>query len=123
MEPVRRPQALHPSGLSRELLDDQHRVSDERRDYLGEGGVAIELENVTSDENGPQGEDLAELLTKGINELGIFRFRQNSEFWDFPRDAPPRYQSIGFFREVSVWEFLTGSQWTPLFKVCDVLTR
>lgn len=26
------------------------------------------------------------------------------------------WESIGFFREVSVWEFLTGSQWTPLFK-------
>ena len=26
------------------------------------------------------------------------------------------WESIGFFREVSVWEFLTGSRWTPLFK-------
>ena len=26
------------------------------------------------------------------------------------------WESIGFFREVSPWEFLTGSQWTPLFK-------
>jgi phosphate transport system permease protein len=25
-------------------------------------------------------------------------------------------QSLGFFREVSVWEFLTGTQWTPLFR-------
>lgn len=25
-------------------------------------------------------------------------------------------QSLGFFREVSAWEFLTGTQWTPLFK-------
>jgi hypothetical protein len=68
------------------------------RDYLGEGEAAVQLENVTSDENGPQGEDLDEILTKGDNELGIFRFRQNSEIWDFPRDAPPRYQPIGFFR-------------------------
>jgi len=26
------------------------------------------------------------------------------------------WESTGFFREVSVWEFLTGTQWTPLFK-------
>ena len=26
------------------------------------------------------------------------------------------WESIGFFREVSPWEFLTGTQWTPLFK-------
>jgi phosphate transport system permease protein len=26
------------------------------------------------------------------------------------------YESIGFFAEVSPWEFLTGTQWTPLFK-------
>ncbi|MBN1220925.1 MAG: hypothetical protein JXM69_18530 [Anaerolineae bacterium] len=68
------------------------------RDYLGESDVAIELEQVTNDENGPNGEDLDEILSKGAQELGIFRFRENSEIWDFPRDAPPRYQPIGFFR-------------------------
>ncbi len=26
------------------------------------------------------------------------------------------WESIGFFREVSPWEFLTGTQWTPLFR-------
>ncbi len=26
------------------------------------------------------------------------------------------WESIGFFREVSPWEFLTGTQWTPQFK-------
>jgi phosphate transport system permease protein len=26
------------------------------------------------------------------------------------------WESTGFFREVSAWEFLTGTQWTPLFK-------
>jgi phosphate transport system permease protein len=26
------------------------------------------------------------------------------------------WESFGFFREVSVWEFLTGTEWTPLFK-------
>ena len=25
------------------------------------------------------------------------------------------YESIGFFRNVSLWEFLTGTEWTPLF--------
>ena len=25
------------------------------------------------------------------------------------------YEALGFFKEVSVWEFLTGRQWTPLF--------
>ena len=25
------------------------------------------------------------------------------------------YESIGFFRQVSLWEFLTDRQWTPLF--------
>ncbi len=26
------------------------------------------------------------------------------------------WESIGFFRDVSPWEFLTGTKWTPLFK-------
>jgi phosphate transport system permease protein len=26
------------------------------------------------------------------------------------------WESVGFFREVSAWEFFTGTQWTPLFK-------
>ena len=26
------------------------------------------------------------------------------------------YESVGFFQHVSPWEYLTGSQWTPLFK-------
>lgn len=26
------------------------------------------------------------------------------------------YESLGFFREVTPWEFLTGTRWTPLFK-------
>jgi phosphate transport system permease protein len=25
------------------------------------------------------------------------------------------YEALGFFKDVSVWEFLTGTQWTPLF--------
>jgi phosphate transport system permease protein len=26
------------------------------------------------------------------------------------------WESVGFFREVTLWEFLTGTKWTPLFK-------
>ncbi len=26
------------------------------------------------------------------------------------------WESVGFFRDVSPWEFLTGTQWTPLFR-------
>jgi phosphate transport system permease protein len=26
------------------------------------------------------------------------------------------WESVGFFREVSAWEFFTGTKWTPLFK-------
>ncbi len=69
-----------------------------RRDYLSEGQVSYDLTNVTIDQNGPQGADLPEILVRGTKELSIFRFRENSELWDFPRDAPPRYQPIGFFR-------------------------
>jgi hypothetical protein len=68
------------------------------RDYLSETTVSYELLPVTEDENGPYDEDLDELLVRGGKELGIFRFNQNSEIWDFPRDAPPRYEAIGFFR-------------------------
>ena len=68
------------------------------RDYVSEGSVLLELKDVTADENGPKGSDLKEILVKGSNELSIFRFRENSEAWDYPRDAPPRYQPIGFFR-------------------------
>jgi len=25
------------------------------------------------------------------------------------------YEALGFFKDVSIWEFLTGKQWTPLF--------
>src|SRR5688572_8672361 len=27
------------------------------------------------------------------------------------------YESLGFFAQVSLWEFLTGTEWTPLFSV------
>ncbi|RME76393.1 MAG: hypothetical protein D6784_05965 [Chloroflexi bacterium] len=69
------------------------------RDYLSEGDAEVSLFDVTdTDTNGPNGENLPELLVQGDNELSIFRFQQNSEPWDFPRDIPPRYDPIGFFR-------------------------
>lgn len=68
------------------------------RDYLGEDQVTFDMQPVTADQNGPGNVDLEEILVKGNRELAIFRFRQNSDPWDFPRDAPPRYQPIGFFR-------------------------
>jgi hypothetical protein len=68
------------------------------RDYVSENGVSLELKDITTDQNGPKGTDLKEIMVWGANELSIFRFKENSETWDFPRDAPPRYQPLGFFR-------------------------
>jgi hypothetical protein len=68
-------------------------------DYLSEGRTRLDLADVTTaDANGPAGQNLPELMVHGDRELGIFRYRQNSEEWDFPRDAPARYEPIGFFR-------------------------
>ncbi len=68
------------------------------RDYLSEGEAELDVVQVTVDQNGPNTEDLPEILVHGERELSIFHFQQNSEEWDFPRDAPPRYQPLGFFR-------------------------
>jgi hypothetical protein len=73
------------------------------RDYLAEDGggagqPTFALMPVTQDQNGPNSTDLPEILIKSTRELAIFRYRNNSEVWDFPRDAPPRYEAIGFFR-------------------------
>ncbi|MEM7345741.1 MAG: hypothetical protein AAF485_15970 [Chloroflexota bacterium] len=68
------------------------------RNYLGEGVAFVSLDDITEDSNGPNGEDLSEILVEGPTELTMFRFRQNSAEWDFPRDAPARYEPIGFFR-------------------------
>jgi hypothetical protein len=71
------------------------------RDYVSEDALlppTFELEQITADQNGPGGSDLPEIVIHGPRELSIFRFRENSEPWDFPRDAPPRYESVGFFR-------------------------
>ncbi len=64
------------------------------RDYLGEGSASIEMTQVLDSEEIPQ------VMIWGANRtsLNIFKFQDNSETWDFPRDAPPRYQPIGFFK-------------------------
>ncbi|MCB9077324.1 MAG: hypothetical protein H6631_07015 [Anaerolineaceae bacterium] len=70
------------------------------RDYLSDQPRALDFStaDVVIDQNGENNTDVSELLISDDNTLSIFRFVQNSEPWDFPRDAPPRYQAIGFFR-------------------------
>jgi hypothetical protein len=68
------------------------------RDYLSEGKPTLSMQDVTTDKNGPNDTDVKEILVQGARELSIFRFQENSAQWDFPRDSPPRYQPIGFFR-------------------------
>jgi hypothetical protein len=74
------------------------------RDYLSEEAISIEFQPVTDDQNGPQGNNLDEIMIWGsanldmFNELALFRFHQNSQEWEFPRDDPARYESLGFFR-------------------------
>lgn len=75
------------------------------RNYLIRGRAIFDLVQITSDENGPNGEDLEELIVQGGDTLAMFRFRQNSGEWDYPRDIPPRYQSVGFFRGSAGVEF------------------
>lgn len=69
----------------------QLRVPD--RDYLSEGSVSLSLTQIPVDGEGPQ-----EILVQGNRELSIFRFEENSKAWEPPRDDPPRYKAIGFFR-------------------------
>lgn len=71
------------------------------RNYLSEEqvfGPGLTIQELATDHNGPDGSNMPELIIQGLNELTIFRHRNNSDFWDFPRDAPGRYQAIGFFR-------------------------
>ncbi|MEW5959395.1 MAG: hypothetical protein AB1801_16860 [Chloroflexota bacterium] len=78
------------------------------RDYLAEDGAekpTFTRKQVTSDQNGPDDSDLPEILIQSKNELSIFRYKNNSEPWDFPRDVPPRYEAIGFFRGSGGVEF------------------
>jgi hypothetical protein len=49
-------------------------------------------------------------MVEGWGELSIFSFRQNSAEWDYPRDAPPRYQPIGFFAGAAGVNFDSGSK-------------
>lgn len=90
------------------------------RDYLAEdGGLSgqptFELVEVTQDQNGPNLTDLPEILIESTRELAIFRYRNNSEIWDFPRDAPPRYEAIGFFRGSGGVEFDEQSKRVTVF--------
>ena len=63
------------------------------RDYLSEGAINIGFAQIPPETMGPE-----EILVRGVNELSIFRFVQNTQEWESPRDNPPRYQNIGFFR-------------------------
>lgn len=67
------------------------------RDYLSEGAISprFELLEVTAAPN--EATSTNELKISDSNHISIFQFVQNSEAWDFPRDAPPRYQPIGSF--------------------------
>jgi len=68
------------------------------RNFLSRGAINnIQLQDIVVGQNGPTGNDLPEVLVQGDSELSIFAFLQNSSEWDFPRDAPPRYQPLGFF--------------------------
>ena len=66
------------------------------QEYLSEGTVSIEMHQVATSADNP--DDPLEVVIDGGGTLSIFSFRQNSEDWEFPRDIPPRYQPIGFFR-------------------------
>ena len=75
------------------------------RNYLSEQqvfGPSLTVQELATDltptDNNPAGVNVPELIIQSANELTIFRYRKNSEPWDFPRDAPSRYEPIGFFR-------------------------
>lgn len=70
------------------------------RNYLSEDEIslAVSVEEVAQNRSGLQADNCPEIVISGKNELTIFRFQQNSEVWDFPRDVPTRYEPIGFFR-------------------------
>ncbi len=80
-------------------------------DYLSEGDFTIDRVNVTNQENGPNGEDLPEILIYGYpdmyfgipvgtraTDLTIFRYvPQPGNVWDAPTNNPPRYATVGRF--------------------------
>lgn len=69
------------------------------RNYLGQDSAAlsVEVKEVAKDQNGPNNQNIPELVVNGGRELTIFRFKKNSESWESPQDNPPRYNPIGFF--------------------------
>lgn len=75
------------------------------RDYLGERGASIEMRSLL--DNPDQNEIF--VWGQGNTSLTIFKFVENSEAWDFPRDAPPRYQPLGFFRGNGGIQYDSGS--------------
>lgn len=70
------------------------------RDYLSDHPSTLDFTTaaIVSDQNGANNTDVNEILISDDSTMSMFRFVQNSEPWDFPRDAPARYQAIGFFR-------------------------
>jgi len=78
----------------------QLRVPD--RDYLSENalGVQISLADVTTDANGPNRQNIPEVLVQDGQQLSIFRYngRFDTNVWDPPSDSPPRYVAIGAFK-------------------------
>jgi hypothetical protein len=72
------------------------------RDLLGEQGTSYALADLVANQainpNGP----IQELLVYGrrgsvTNQLTIFKFQENTQPWEMPRDDPPRYQVLGAF--------------------------
>lgn len=71
------------------------------RDWLSEGAqVELELVQLVNAPTGQNNRDPQEIFVWGNNRntLTIFMYVENSAQWDYPRDAPARYQPIGFFR-------------------------
>ena len=89
-----------------------YRLQPPDRDYLIESPVGLDFDllAVTNDSNGPDNGDLPELMISDANHLALFRFQQNSEPWDFPRDAPPRYVPIGYFTGTGGVEFNSSTR-------------
>jgi hypothetical protein len=96
------------------------------RDYLSEGVVRLDLEDiVTLGEVQPMPELLVygeinapkEAGGKIATDLTIFRYIPNSLPWEFPRDEPRAYQVIGNFRGDG------GITFDPKTKTVTVLNR
>ena len=67
------------------------------REYLSENIKGVQFEMVELTPNLAGETNLPEMVVRDSRQLSAFRFRENSEPWDFPRDDPPRYEPIGFF--------------------------